>query len=205
MKKNNIGKDLLITLGFMILLAITAIYDILTRDSVKLFRIILIGITIWGTYFFLKFTFLKKSKIIYYCILTFIFLSMYLANVWNFYAIPNYDKYLHLGSGILIALIGYVLFIYLCGDLKKTKINPLAPVIFSIIFSIAGAGIWEMWEFATDLIFGFSAQNGSLYDTMMDIVCGSVMGIITNIPIYLHSKGRNIKFIENILDEIKGN
>lgn len=203
MKKEKIGKDLSITLGFMVLLIITAVYDITVRDSVKLFRIILIAGTVWVTYFFVNFTFLKKFKIIYYYILGFIFLSMYLANVWNFYGIPYYDKFLHLGSGILIALIGYVLFIHLCGNTEKTGINPFAPIIFSIIFSIAGAGVWEIWEFTTDLIFGFSAQNGSLNDTMIDIICGSVMGIITNIPMYMHVKGRKIKFIENILYEFK--
>ena len=203
MKKEKMSKDLSITLGFMVLLIITAVYDITVRDSVKLFRIILIAFTVWVTYFFVNLTFLKKFKIIYYYILGFIFLSMYLANVWNFYGIPYYDKFLHLGSGILIALIGYVLFIHLCGNTEKTGINPFAPIIFSIIFSIAGAGVWEIWEFTTDLIFGFSAQNGSLNDTMIDIICGSIMGIITNIPMYMHAKGREIKFIENILDEFK--
>ena len=199
MKNRRISRELCITLEFMILLVITAIYDIIARDSGKLFRIILIAGTIWITYLFFKITFLRKISTIYYCILGFIFLSMYLANVWNFYDIPYYDKYLHLGSGVLIALIGYVLFIYLCGNPRELGINPLAPVVFSVIFAIAGAGVWEMWEFATDLIFGFSAQNGSLNDTMMDIICGTLMGLITNIPIYLHSKGKKVKFIESIL------
>lgn len=205
MESKKMSKDLIVTLGFMILLAVTAIYDIIARDSVKIARIILIVGTVWVTYFIFKITFLKKSKIMYYCILVFIFLSMYLANVWNFYGIPNYDKYLHLGSGVLIALIGYVLFIYLCGGKEQPGMNPLTPVIFSVIFSIAGAGIWEIWEFSTDSLFGLSAQNGSLIDTMIDIICGTIMGLITNIPIYLHSKGKKVKFIENILNELKNN
>ena len=205
MESKKMSKDLVVTLYFMILLALTGVYDIVARDSAKIFRIILIVVTVWTTYFLFKVTFLKKSKIMYYCILVFIFLSMYLANVWNFYGIPNYDKYLHLGSGVLLALIGYALFIYLCGGKEHPEINPLTPVIFSVIFSIAGAGIWEIWEFSTDTLFGLSAQNGSLIDTMVDIICGTVMGLITNIPIYLHSKGKRVKFIENILNEFKNN
>lgn len=203
MRNKKISKDLMVTLGFMILLAITAVYDVIARDSIKIPRIVLIVVTIWALYFFFKITFLRKSKIMYYCILIFIFLSMYLANVWDFYGIPNYDKYLHLGSGILIALIGYVLFIHLCGGREKPGMHPLFPVIFSIIFSIAGAGVWEIWEFGTDLAFGLTAQNGSLNDTMIDIICGTVMGIVANIPIYLYAKGRNVRFIEAILKEFK--
>lgn len=203
MKDKKISRELMVTLGFMVLLAITAVYDVIARDSIKIPRIILIVVTVWALYLFFKVTFLRKSKIMYYCILVFIFLSMYLANVWDFYGIPNYDKYLHLGSGILIALIGYVLFIHLCGGKEQPGMNPLTPVIFSVIFAIAGAGLWEIWEFATDTAFGLTAQNGSLFDTMIDIICGTIMGIIANIPIYLYAKGRQIKFIEAILNEFK--
>lgn len=203
MKNKKKNTEVIVTLAFMVLLAITAVYDVTVNNSIKLPRIILIVVTILIIYFCWKATFLKKSKIIYYSILIFIFLSMYLANVWNFYGIPNYDKFLHLGSGILIALIGYVLYLYLSGGKEQNGMNALTPVIFSIIFSIAAAGVWEIWEFATDMMFGLSAQNGSLLDTMIDIICGTIMGIVTNIPIYLYVKGRKIKFIDAILKEFK--
>lgn len=205
MKKDNLSKEITLTLGFMVLLALTAIYDMVARGGEKFGRIILIVVTVWVTYFFCRATFLKKSKTMYYSIIVFIFLSMYLANVWNFYGIPNYDKYLHLGSGVLIALIGYVWFLHLCGEKDIPEMNPLAPVIFSIIFSIAAAGVWEIWEFSTDMAFGLSAQNGSLLDTMTDIICGTVMGIVTNIPIYFNIKGKKIKFIDSIVNEFKTN
>ena len=205
MRNKKFSKELIVTFGFMILLALTVVYDFLVKDGQKFPRINLIVVTVWAMYFIWKKSFLKKSKIMYYCTLGFIFLSMYLASVWNFYGIPHYDKYLHLGSGILIALIGYVLFLHLCGGREQPEVSPLAPVIFSIIFSIAAAGVWEIWEFTTDSLFGLNAQNGSLFDTMTDIICGTIMGIITNIPIYLKSKGKNIKFIEAILNEFENN
>ena len=76
-------------------------------------------------------------------------------------------------------------------------------IFFSIAFSIAAAGVWEIWEFSTDQLFGFTSQNNSLIDTMGDIICGTVMGIIANIPIYLHIKGKKIKFVEKIIEEMK--
>jgi hypothetical protein len=38
---------------------------------------------------------------------------------------------------------------------------------------------------------------------MWDIICGSIMGIISSIPIYLYIKGRKIKYIEKIIEEMK--
>ena len=52
------------------------------------------------------------------------------------------------------------------------------------------------------MLFGFHSQNNSLIDTMMDIICGSIMGIIANIPIYLYIKGKNISFIKKIVMEM---
>lgn len=195
------SKDFLITWLFTLLSLATGVYDIVFRDGEKVLRVILIIFTIWIVYFGYKKSFLRKSKFLYYITLAFIFASMYMANVWDFYAIPHYDKYLHLVSGSIIALFAYVIFIYLCNGKEIKELKPITPVIFVIIFSIAAAGLWEIWEFTTDFLFGLTAQNG-LVDTMLDICCGSIVGIITSIPILLHVKGRNIKFINKILDEM---
>ena len=73
---------------------------------------------------------------------------------------------------------------------------------FSIFFAMAVAGGWEIWEFTTDQLLGFASQNNSLIDTMLDIICGTVMGVITNIPIYLQSKGKKIYFVDKIINEM---
>ena len=73
------------------------------------------------------------------------------------------------------------------------------------LFATAAAGAWEIWEFTTDSLFGLTAQNGSLTDTMWDIICGTSVGIVTAIPIYLHSKGKNIKIIDKIIEDIEKN
>ena len=130
---------------------------------------------------------------------------MYLASVWNFYSIPNYDKFLHLISGAIIAIIGYILFIYLTNDTSRKEMKYLTPLIFVVIFATAVAGVWEIWEFTTDSLFGLAAQNNNLHDTMWDIICGTVVGIITAIPIYINSKGRRVKLISKIIEEVERN
>ncbi|MCI7029420.1 MAG: hypothetical protein PUJ05_12650 [Clostridium sp.] len=197
------NKPLLVNLIYMAVLIITFIYKYAIKDYDELFRIGLAAVTAWIVYFVCKITFLKKSEICFYVILAFTFSAIYLGNVWDLYRIiPIYDKLLHLLSGVIIAIIGFVLFLYLNNGNIKGDFNTYFAVIFSIIFSIAAAGLWEIWEFSTDMLFGFHSQNNSLIDTMMDIICGSIMGIIANIPIYLYIKGKNISFIEKIIDEI---
>lgn len=197
------NKPLLVNLIYMAVLIITFVYKYAIKDYDELFRIGLAAVTAWIVYFTCKITFLKKSEICFYVILAFTFSAIYLGNVWDLYRIiPIYDKLLHLLSGVIIAIIGFVLFLYLNNGNIKGDFNTYFAVIFSIIFSIAAAGLWEIWEFSTDMLFGFHSQNNSLIDTMMDIICGSIMGIIANIPIYLYIKGKNISFIEKIIDEI---
>ena len=197
------NKPLLVNLIYMAVLIITFIYKYAIKDYDELFRIGLAAVTAWIVYFVCKITFLKKSEICFYVILAFTFSAIYLGNVWDLYRIiPIYDKLLHLLSGVIIAIIGFVLFLYLNNGNIKGDFNTYFAVIYSIIFSIAAAGLWEIWEFSTDMLFEFHSQNNSLIDTMMDIICGSIMGIIANIPIYLYIKGKNISFIEKIIDEI---
>ncbi len=191
----------LITMGILV---ITAIYDFMFRGGEKLFRIGLMAVTLWIMYFVYKKTFLRKARISFYLIYSFIIGAMYLGNVFDFYIIiPMYDKILHLLSGLIIGLIGYILFLHLSNGSGVNSFKRYMPILFSIIFSIAAAGIWEIWEFSTDRLFGFISQNNSLHDTMWDIICGTLMGIISNIPIYLYYiKGKKIKFIENINKQI---
>lgn len=197
-------KALRLNLISMVILMFTAIYDVMLRSGEKIFRIGLMAVTLWMMYFVYKKTFLRKSRISFYLIYSFIIGAMYLGNVFDFYLIiPMYDKILHLLSGLIIGLIGYILFLHVSTGSSDEAFKRYMPILFSIIFSIAGAAVWEIWEFSTDQLFGFTSQNNSLNDTMWDIICGSLMGVIANIPMYLYYiKGKKIKFIENLNKEI---
>ena len=197
-------KALGLNLISMVILIITAIYDFMFRGGEKLFRIGLMAITLWIMYGVYKKTFLRKTRISFYLIYSFIFGAMYLGNVFDFYLIiAMYDKILHLLSGLILGMIGYILFVHVSNGATEGSFKRYMPILFSIIFSIAGAAVWEIWEFSTDQLFGFASQNNSLHDTMWDIICGSLMGVIANIPIYLYYiKSKKIKFIENLNKEI---
>lgn len=192
--------DKLLTMIFYILLLVTAIIDSLYRDGIKFWRIILIYVTIFVVRIIFNKTFLKKFLSTYIITLIFIFISMYLANVWDFYAIDNYDKFLHFISGILIGFLGLVIYIYLSNGNINNEMKPITIFIFPLIFSIAIAGVWEIWEFFTDQVFGLTAQ-WNLDDTMWDIILGSLGGGISSVLIYYSNKSKKIRVIQRLINK----
>lgn len=193
-------KEFTVLISFIILILVTLILDFINNSGGKMLRIALIFITIIGFYLFYNKTFLKGYKTVYYIVMGFIFASMYLASIYNFYSIPYYDKVLHLFSGFLISIIGYILFLELFKQKSRNVINKYADVVFVSLFSTAMAAVWEIWEFSTDLIFGLSAQNGDLTDTMLDIISGTIVGIITALLIYRNYNKKKVKIIDKILN-----
>lgn len=196
-------KSKLITGIFLLILIITLGCDYLLFNREKTYRIILTICTVLIIYFLFSKTFIRKLKFTYYCILAFVFSSMYVGNILNIYrVIPFYDKVLHLISGILIGFIGFIIFMNFNKDRKNIINNKNFLFIFVISFSIALAGVWEIWEFTTDQLFGFNSQNASLIDTMIDIICGTIGGIISLVPVIFYIRNKKNKFIELMLRDI---
>lgn len=191
--------DKLITSLFYVVLFITAIWDYFFRGGEKLGRIGLIMITILGLLYIFRKTFLKDYLYLYYVALFFVFIAMYLANVFDFYSFQYYDKFLHLLSGVILSVIGFTLYIYLSNNSLENGMKKESAIIFSLIFSIACAGLWEIWEFATDQIFGLTAQINGLQDTMWDMICGTIGSIITCSFIHFSLKNKSIEKITGIL------
>ena len=203
MKKIFKDKPLFISIAFTILCLLTYVYDHICRDGIYAFRTIVVIISIWAFYIVYINSFLKKSLISFYIVESFIFASVYMGRVMMLYKMWGpYDKVLHLTSGVVIAILGYVYYLSLVDNSKRESVSPYLGIIFSILFAATGAGVWEIWEFSTDVIFGFTAQNNSLNDTMLDIICGTVMGLVTNIPFIMHVKGVKIKFIDRLIEEM---
>ncbi|HCW53087.1 MAG TPA: hypothetical protein DG753_04965 [Clostridium sp.] len=206
LKNNNIFREItyekVITLTFLIVLAITLILNIIFQEGSKVGRIILTAGTVIVFRIFFRFTFLKKSKAAYIATLIFIIMAMYFGNILDFYDIvPYYDKILHTASGIIIGIMSVVIYAHFTKNYFE-KINSRFMLLFCILLTLALAGGWEIWEYTTDKIFGFMSQKNSLDDTMTDIICGSIGGIIALIPIYRFSKGHKIKFLESIINEL---
>ncbi len=109
----------------------------------------------------------------YVFILLFIFMALVLGKMLNFYQLfPHLDFFLHLISGILLAGIGRKIF-------ARTAVSPGEKLWLPFLFGSALAGLWEVYEFAGDLLFSLQSQGGSLTDTMTDIIAGNLGCLIT--------------------------
>ena len=111
------------------------------------------------------------SNKVYCASLIFLLLSLFAGKSLNLYLIiPQWDKLLHFISGFILVFIGRDIYIKLNGSYANYKLLR----IFAFFFAVAAAGMWEIYEFSVDSLFNMYTQNGSLTDTMLDIILGSV-------------------------------
>lgn len=136
-----------------------------------------------------KWTKTTISKGLWFSILLFITIAMLLANLFNMYGvIPRLDKIEHLLSGVILVFVGLIVLRKIVKRAGVTNLPPAVSIWFGFFFSVAMAGCWEIYEFTVDHFFGLHSQNGSLTDTMGDIICGTFGAIIS--VIYLKFKAR---------------
>lgn len=163
-----------ITIFSAIIPSVLALYSIFKmQHNVALnsaYTLLLIG-ALWLIH--KKFPIFKTST--YNSFVIFILLSVFLGRTLGMYAaIPYWDKLLHFLSGFIFAQAGKEIYVKLNGNKKsKTLLNS-----FALLSAFSIAALWEIWEFSSDKILNTNAQNGSLDDTMYDIIAGSLSAII---------------------------
>jgi uncharacterized membrane protein YjdF len=91
--------------------------------------------------------------------------------------IDNWDKLVHLDSGIMLAWVGMVAV-----RRVEERLGIVLPRWFSlavaVITPMAFAAAWEICEFTSDHLIGTHAQNGN-GDTMGDIVAATIGALLT--------------------------
>ncbi len=97
------------------------------------------------------FVFLRRFEPLYYLgILVFTFFAQYLGACLHFYnIIPIYDLILHSASGILLVLLAH--YLLTAFFIKDIEIPLRLTLLCCFLFSVAAAGIWEIWEFSGDV------------------------------------------------------
>lgn len=126
-------------------------------------------------------------------IVFFVFTTIFLGHIADFYnRIPQWDKFLHFQSGIVLGITGYVL-IYILNEHKNIKLG-LSPgfiSFFAVVFSMAIGVAWEIVEFTMDILWHTHYWQGlTVTDTMGDLIAATVGAIIFSIIGYLWMKRR---------------
>lgn len=119
-------------------------------------------------------------------VLIFITIAMILANLFNMYAvIPYLDKIEHLLSGVILFFLGQFILVKMAKRKQLGNLPSNIIIWFSFFFAVAMAGVWEIYEFAVDHLFGLNSQNSSLTDTMMDIICGTSGAVVASFYLFV--------------------
>lgn len=149
----------------------------------------------------------------------FVFLAMFCGEILSFYDLFGWwDSMLHIASGMIFGLIGYLLFITLNRDISvRCKLHPASVILFAVCFSMACGMVWEIFEFSGDSLLGMNMQrwqssmpyeewaalqnssnlsNPGLTDTMKDIICDTA-GTLCTIPVCLFLVRRSNQYVKS--------
>ncbi|WP_214734458.1 hypothetical protein [Exiguobacterium sp. s154] len=129
-----------------------------------------------------------KMKVAY---ILFLFASQYLGSIVGLYGNGWWDTFLHLLSGIFLAFLGFDFFSRLDDDIR-TEIPKRFLFVYIVVFSMAGAALWEMYEFTSDVVLNTTMQGNGNDDTMVDIIAGSLGGILAGFfVVTLHQREKS--------------
>lgn len=154
-----------------------------------------------GVDIFFKLVKIKLSNSTDFIIQLFIFACLFLGKMYYVYSIlPWWDSFVHFISGILLGIGALLLLTIQVKNKVITSLSPIFIATYASLTSIAAAGLWEIWEFAGDQLFGLNSQGNSLIDTMTDICMGAGGALIAAVLIYFYFKKKKFKFIGEFMD-----
>jgi len=117
-------------------------------------------------------------------IIFFIFISLYLGTLNNFYRYEWWDTMLHVVSGIIIGFFAIIILKKHNPHNSMNSYNPIFVFIFVLSFAALCGVIWEIYEFTIDTLFNLDMQGVEccgVTDTMVDLISDLIGSIISYI------------------------
>lgn len=109
----------------------------------------------------------------------FVFAAIFLGEIGSFYdRFWWWDVLLHSSSALVFGFVGF-LILYVLYWQQKLQTSPLIIAVFSFSFAMAIGGLWEIFEFAMDELFGLNMQKSGLADTMGDLIVDGAGALVT--------------------------
>ncbi|WP_246582860.1 hypothetical protein [Clostridium mobile] len=182
MKRALDNLDNLLTWIIRILFVLNAINNLIIKDY-YFFLMAMIGMALTFIPYMYNSIFKRnESRALDFSIIFFIFLSIYLGTLNNFYKFTWWDTMLHLISGVILGLLGIVVMNNLNNPTVVKSLNPKFIFIYIISFVLLCGVLWEIYEFAGDIVLGMDMQGSLLTgvgDTMIDLIADLVGGVIS--------------------------
>lgn len=186
-----------------IVMAVGGVVQLIEKDWLHLLTSVFTFTISFAPLWFERLTKVRLPALLQFTFVAFVFLSMFSGEVLDMYALFwPWDDIIHFSSGILIGLGAVVWLTALVTSLKKVNIPRWLQSLFVFFVVAAVIMAWELVEFTSDQLFGTTSQ-GTLFDTMMDLVYGALGGAIISILLVLHLGGRNFRALDALVQSYK--
>ncbi|KAJ53899.1 membrane-spanning protein, partial [Clostridium tetanomorphum DSM 665] len=138
--------------------------DILENYLIKNYYFVLIGLVALILTFLpeilAKILKTKLNELMSFSIVFFMFISLYLGTLKNFYRFIWWDTMLHLISRLILGLLAIVLMENLnMENFSSHLLNPKFIFLYILSFVALCGVIWEIYEFTVDTLFGLDMQG----------------------------------------------
>ena len=108
---------------------------------------------------------------------------------------------LHLSSGVLFGLLGFVIA-YVLLSTHKIKAAPSFVILFTLSLSMATGAAWEIFEYTMDQTLGFNMQKSGLIDTMWDLIANFLGALLISLFGYLYLRYSREGFIKRVIRKV---
>lgn len=130
----------------------------------------------------------------------FVFLSLFLGSALDFYyRFWWWDTVLHVASGFLLGIIGFVaLFVLNQTDRVRPAMTPGFISFFGVTFAVTLGVAWEVFEFAVDSAWphvNMQSTETGVRDTMVDLIVDAAGAVIVAAMGYAYLKTGRYSFI----------
>ena len=125
----------------------------------------------------------------------FVLATLYLGEVRDFSGrFWWWDRVLHFGSAMGFGILGFLLvFMLFHGD--RFAAPPWALGVLSFCLAMTVGALWEIFEYAMDVLFGLNMQKSGLPDTMGDLIVdalGAALAALAGI-VYLQDRAGRLR------------
>jgi len=132
--------------------------------------------------------------------IVFIFVSLFLGEIHSYYTYYWWwDIILHIASGILLGVAGFVLVYTLNRESVHVKMNLAFVALFAFAFAVSIGSLWEIFEFAMDSFFGLNMQKSGLVDTMWDLIVDVLGALFISMLGHWYIKDRESFLFERLV------
>lgn len=161
-----------------------------------------------------KFRF-ELPSLLYGFYIVFLYCAIFLGEVRSFYyLVPQWDSVCHFCSSMMMGFFGLMVVTILNRDRHlAVSLSPFFVCLFAFCFSVALGAIWEIYEFATDGLFGMNMQkfmladgtvlagHAALADTMKDIIVDVLGSLLASTIGYFSIRKGDGWYIPTLTDE----